>query len=54
MASLNRAFAFTKMNKIAKSISKYLYLNMTRLLKQALEKDGAISKGGERFAPRTR
>src|SRR5258707_2051504 len=50
MATLNRAFAFTEMNKIAKSISKYLNLNVTRLLKQAFEKDGAISKGGKRFA----
>src|SRR5258708_12383589 len=50
MATLNRAFAFTEMNKIAKSISKYLNLNVTRLLKQAFEKDGAISKGDEGFA----
>jgi hypothetical protein len=54
MATLNRAFAFTEMNKIAKRISKYLYLNVTRLLKQAFEKDGAVCEGGKRFAPRTR
>src|SRR5258708_34240558 len=48
MATLNRAFAFTEMNNIAKSIPNHLSLNATRLLTPPSHKDEPITNAGTR------
>src|SRR5437773_10005430 len=46
MTPLNRALAFTEMYTVTVFVSKYLNLNMTRLIHVALDVDTAILKGG--------